>query len=102
MHTNPDPTQSPLDQACEILGGQTKLAEKLGISSPSISEWKKRGVPPERCEQIEQLTDGLVTCERLNEGYIWTRVDGRAYYRVRADKPADKPADRSADVARAA
>jgi DNA-binding transcriptional regulator YdaS (Cro superfamily) len=53
---------APLDHATQILGTQEALAAALGIKSPSISEWRKRGkVPPERCIAIEQATEGAVT-----------------------------------------
>lgn len=32
----------------------------LGISSPSVTNWRTRGVPVERCVQIEQATRGAV------------------------------------------
>lgn len=49
--------KTPLDRACEALGGTVKLAEALGIKAPSISEWRARGkVPAERCLEIEKLT----------------------------------------------
>lgn len=67
-----------LDLACDLLGGQTALAAALGITSPSISEWRKRRVPAERCQDIEVLTLGRVTCHAL-------RPD---VFRMPADKTA--------------
>lgn len=32
----------------------------LGISSPSVTNWRQRGVPIERCVQIERATGGAV------------------------------------------
>ena len=46
-----------LDKAIEQAGSQQALAEKLGIRSPSISEWRSRGrVPTDRCLAIEAAT----------------------------------------------
>jgi len=51
-----------LESAVKALGTQEALAAALGIRSPSISEWRKRGnVPVERCVAIEQATNGAVT-----------------------------------------
>lgn len=51
-----------LERACRVCGSQIELATRLGISSPSISEWKRRGrVPVERCPDIERATAGQIT-----------------------------------------
>ena len=53
-----------LDRAIAILGSQEALAAALGIKSPSISGWRRRGRVPterERCAAIERATDGKVT-----------------------------------------
>jgi DNA-binding transcriptional regulator YdaS (Cro superfamily) len=54
-----------LNLACNLMGGQSALAAALGIKSPSISEWRKRRIPAERCQDIEALTLGRVTCHAL-------------------------------------
>ncbi len=55
-----------IDSAIQVLGTQDALAAALGIKSPSISEWRKRGrVPAERCLAIEAATNGQVTREEL-------------------------------------
>lgn len=50
-----------LDRAIVVFGTQTALAEALGIKSPSISQWRSRRVPAERCLDIERVTNGVVT-----------------------------------------
>lgn len=68
-----DTYTTPLDRAIAILGSQQALAVALDIRSPSISEWRARemrggrGVPAERCRQIEELTNGAVTRYELRE-----------------------------------
>lgn len=57
--------QTPLDRAIAVVGTQQALADLLDIRSPSITEWKKRGVPAERCRAIETLTGGQVTAHDL-------------------------------------
>lgn len=52
----------PIDRACAIAGSQAALAQRLGIRSPSISEWRIRGrVPVARCLEIEAATAAAVT-----------------------------------------
>ena len=64
-----------LDRAIEILGTQDALAAGLGIKSPSISEWRKRGqVPHERCADIERITGGQVTRAQLRPD-LWGTDD---------------------------
>lgn len=76
---------NPIELAVVAMGTQTALAEALGVRSPSISEWKIRAVPAERCESIEKLTSGAVTCEQLRPDLDWLRdARGNAYYRTRA------------------
>lgn len=50
-----------LERVFQILGSQKALADALGLQPPSIYEWKLRGVPSERCLEIERLTGGEVT-----------------------------------------
>ena len=42
-----------IDKVIEAAGGQTALAEVLGVSQQAISKWQKRGyVPAERVDQL--------------------------------------------------
>jgi DNA-binding transcriptional regulator YdaS (Cro superfamily) len=51
-----------LQRAVDEFPTQDAFAAALGIRSPSVSEWRKRGkVPPHRCIDIERITKGLVT-----------------------------------------
>lgn len=50
-----------LRKAIDALGSQAELARKLDVSDMAVSQWKKRGVPPERCRDIEAATGGAVT-----------------------------------------
>ncbi len=55
------------------LGSQAKLARTLGVPAVLISQWanQKRPVPLDRCVQIEQATEGQVTCEELRPDKAW-------------------------------
>ena len=55
-----------LDAACRFFGSQDRLAEALNLKSPSITGWRSRNrVPAERCREIEEATEGLVTRYQL-------------------------------------
>ena len=56
------------------LGGPAAIARMVGCKSPSVVEWRKRGIPQDRCPDIERATLGEYTCERLNPGAPWLRV----------------------------
>lgn len=47
----------PFDSVLEHFGGQSQLAERLGISVQAVSQWKGE-IPPERAIEIEQISDG--------------------------------------------
>lgn len=55
----------PLERAIEKAGGLTRFAKKLEISPQVIVNWRKRGVPPERCAEIETATEGEITRQHL-------------------------------------
>lgn len=72
-HTN------PLDAAVEFFGTQQALAEKLGIKSPSISEWRSRGkVPVIRCVEIEMATNGAISRHALRPDVFGPMPRGKA------------------------
>jgi DNA-binding transcriptional regulator YdaS (Cro superfamily) len=53
--------KTALELAIDAMGTQQALADALGIKSPSITEWRDRKVPAERCIPIEEATCGAVT-----------------------------------------
>lgn len=79
-----------LRRAIATQGTQAALAMKLGISSPSISEWLRRGVPIEKCVAIEAATGGQVRVEELRSEIDWIRdPEGQVTgYQVRLAPPA--------------
>lgn len=52
---------SAIQKAIDAVGTQAELARRLNVTDMAISQWKKRGVPPERCIPIEDATDRAVT-----------------------------------------
>lgn len=59
--------KTALLRACDVVGGQSALARKIGLKSQgSISGWIEAGrVPAERVLQVETATDGTVTRHEL-------------------------------------
>lgn len=61
------------------LGGLTAVARMTGVRVPSVSEWRKRGIPAERCPAIERATLGRVTVEALRPDVAWSRLADAAW-----------------------
>lgn len=51
-------------------GGKSALAEGLGVSYQVLSNWCSRGVPAERCPDVERLSG--VRCEALRPDVNWS------------------------------
>lgn len=49
-----------LSRAIELLGSQAALARAIGVVPMAISNWKTRGVPVQKCGEIEKATAGAV------------------------------------------
>lgn len=69
-----------ISKATELLGGPSKFARLLGVSSQTIVFWRKNRhpVPPEQCLVIEDLTDGQILCEDLRPDVQWRVILRRA------------------------
>ena len=57
--------EHPLDTAARAAGGRDRLAEKLGVSVAAIGNWKKRGVPIDKCTGIEAASHRVVKRQAL-------------------------------------
>ena len=55
------------------------MARLMGCKPPSVIEWRKRGIPAERCPTFERATDGATTCEALRPDVAWHRVPDIAW-----------------------
>jgi len=86
----------PLTKASAALGTKKALATALGRSKSVIAQWRKAGVPADRCLEIEALTREaalergdpalIVTCEQLRPDLGWKVV--RENPLPEASKPA--------------
>jgi DNA-binding transcriptional regulator YdaS (Cro superfamily) len=56
---------SALEVAIDMCGGLTELAKRINSKPQVIVNWRRRGVPPERCGDIERATGGVVTRSQL-------------------------------------
>lgn len=76
--------KTALEKAADAVGGAGKLAQQLGVSAQAISNWKERGVPIERCLEIERATGGKVTRRELRDDWldIWPELDRRGKARA--------------------
>ena len=66
---------SPIDD----LGGTSAVARMTGVAPPSVTAWRTRGIPPDRCPDIERATKGAVTVEQLRPDVVWQRVPDPAW-----------------------
>lgn len=74
---------NPIIRAGDVVGGQSALAHLLGVSPPTVSQWRSgiRPIPAERCVAIEQATNGAVTRKDLRPNdweSIWPELAEKA------------------------
>jgi len=67
------PDFQPVREACEIMGGASALARRLGLPPQVIHSWATgaRPIPIIRCVEIEELTGGEVTRKQLRPDDWW-------------------------------
>lgn len=61
-----------LDKAIRWAGSQAELCRRLGVKPQVMSNWRRRGVPLERCVDIEAATRGEVMRWELRSD--WRRI----------------------------
>lgn len=84
----------PMSDVLSRLGGPAVVARIVGCQPPSVIEWRKRGIPPDRCPQLERASNGAVQCEEMRPDLHWVRVPDAEW-----PHPAGRPC---LDVARLA
>ena len=58
--------KNSVQKAADLVGSQSKLAVKLGITAQAVQQWVEKGQPPaERVLDIERATDGKITRHQL-------------------------------------
>lgn len=61
------------------LGGPAAVARLVRVKPPSVIEWRRRGIPAERCPALERATEGRHTCEGMRPDVVWHRVPDPAW-----------------------
>lgn len=63
-----DTSKTPIEIACESVGGQARLASLIEVSPGAVNQWIKkiRPIPVERMVAIERATNGRVTRKDLH------------------------------------
>lgn len=87
--------KTPLERACDCVGSAAKLAGLIGVSQQTLSNWKERGVPIERCLAIERATDSEVTRKDLRPDdfeLIWPDLSEPAAPSTPSRRSTDKQA----------
>ena len=65
--------EHPLDTVARMVGSRVILAGSLGVSAAAIGNWKQRGVPIEKCPEIERFGKPVVTRRDLRPD-DWHRI----------------------------
>lgn len=73
-------TETAIERACRILGGQTELAAKTGVTPQAVNQWVRSGkAPAERVLAIESATaDPKSKAPRVTRYELRPDVYGRA------------------------
>lgn len=58
----------------EDLGGPAAVARLVNVKPPSVIEWRRRGIPADRCPALERASGGKHTCEGMRPDVHWHRV----------------------------
>lgn len=79
-----------VNRAIKAAGGLYKLAALLGVSPQAVVNWRSRGVPLNKCAQVEAVTGGAVTRTELRHDahLIWPELRPAAMTAKRKTKQA--------------
>lgn len=66
-----------VDQHDDRMAVRARIAEAFGLTEVAVRHWCNgtRRVPPERCLEIEALTEGLVTAQEMRPDVFGTQAE---------------------------
>lgn len=81
-----------IDRLTKAAGSPSKLARALDVFPQHITNWRKRGIPADRCLALETVTG--IPCEEIRPDLNWQRdAEGKVTgYTVPVTDPAEKAA----------
>lgn len=80
-------------KAIKFFGSLSAIARALNLSGYQVvQQWEAAGrVPAEHCPKIEQLTNGGVLCEELNDRVDWAVVRASKIRQIKHDGRDESP-----------
>ena len=63
----------------DITDIRNTISAALGVSQQAITNWKVRGIPGDKCPDIELLTDGRYSVEDMRPDLKWHRVKDKSW-----------------------
>jgi len=67
-----------LQPAIDFFTSQKALADALGVNPMTVTQWKRRGLPPKRAKEIAALTNNAVKASVLLPGFFDEITNGDA------------------------
>lgn len=85
----------PIQKAIDLVGGPTALARLLGngVLQQHVTNWRRRGVPAERCIDIENAVGGQVTRYQLRPDVFGPEPEERDRRPAAAEGNSAAPTD---------
>lgn len=65
-----DPEKEALEEAINIIGGQSAVAKLFGIKQQSVSQWLENGLPYRRVIPLEKATRKKVSRYKLKPSFF--------------------------------
>ncbi|MGL4526326.1 MAG: Cro/CI family transcriptional regulator [Aestuariivirga sp.] len=91
---------TPSDYFQPRTGRYAAVARALGVSESLVMQWARgKPAPHERCPQIEQATQGAVTCEEMRADLSWMRVPDESWPWHPGGRPLFDPVETERRVA---
>lgn len=72
--TSHPPGHDALLDAIALCDTQAELARRLGVTPMTITLWKRRGVPVDRCRDLEEAVNGEIPREVFRPDHF--RISG--------------------------